>query len=407
MTKFVLAQPKGYPLARHKITSLFLSFSFALTSISTTALQCQAQVPVGLGISLGSMLVSGMVSAHTRHENKKINVKNKAINACNRGVKLLDQKQYEEALDAFSEALNIDPNLNEAHWNSAIAYKKLGDYSHCLAETQQVLGTQSADAETFFMAALASQHLHHFAQADQYYQRYLAMDKSGENAEFADRATKIIEHVFLSAPDGDYIADATKGGVERWADNKMPLKVFIQEDQSVLGYKPEFAVALKQAFTDWSDISDGKISFVYVDKQSEAQINCGWTSDKLQLGGTKELGLTHRESQDDKIVLAKIDLYTFVDRPELRTEDLIAAAKQVDLHEIGHALGLEHSQQPYDIMYFETTPDGLEFPLTPRDKSTILALYSAHTSQISQIPNGSAYFSVVSPASHCSSISRH
>jgi len=387
MRNCILAGPKGYQPAGHKITSLLLSLSLTLASFSTIAPQAQSQVPIGLGISLGSTLLSGLASAHTwHHESKKINAKNRAINLCNRGTKLLDQNQYQQAIDAFSEALKTDPSFYEAHWNSAVAYSKLGNYSNCLTETLKSLETKSTDADALFMAATACLHLHKFEQADQYYRRYLIMDKTGDNGEFAERAAKIIEHVFLFAPDGNYIADATRGGLERWTDDKMPLKVFIQEDQSVLGYKPELVTTLKQAFADWSDISEGKVRFTFTDKQSEAQITCAWTGDKMHLGGTKELGLTHTESAGSKIVSARIDLYTLADRPDLKKEELIAAAKQVDLHEIGHALGLEHSQQPYDIMYFETTPNGLEFPLTPRDKNTILAIYSSPSSQISQLP---------------------
>ena len=243
------------------------------------------------------------------------------------------------------------------------------------------------------MAAYACQCLSKFAEADEYYKHYLHMDRAGINAEIAMRAESIIENNILGQPAGDYFADATKERIVRWPQDQMPLKVFIEDDSSVPGYKPEFSTALKDAFGQWSDASEGKIKFVFTGTESDAQIVCSWTGDKLRLGGTKELGLTHVESQGDTIIFAKIDLYTLKDKSELRFDELVAAAKQVELHEIGHALGLEHSQQPYDVMYFETTPEGLEFPLTMRDKNTILALYSKFPSEIAHLPRSNTYSS--------------
>lgn len=102
----VLAGPKGYQLARHKILSLFFSISFALSQMSIFAPQAQSQVPVGLGVSLGWMVVSGLSSAHA---NRRITVKNKAIDACNRGVELIKQNEYEQAVSEFNR-----------HWKSIL-----------------------------------------------------------------------------------------------------------------------------------------------------------------------------------------------------------------------------------------------------------------------------------------------
>lgn len=92
--------------------------------------------------------------------------------------------------------------------------------------------------------------------------------------------------------------------------------------------------------------------------------------------------------KDSQILSARIDLYTLLDRKGLKKEEIVSEAQEVDLHEIGHALGLEHSSKPYDTMYFETTPDGLEFALTQRDKQTILALYSNSSRSASSSSGG-------------------
>lgn len=389
------AHGKSHGKGSQIAVNFILSLSISVVSTVGNSLPAHSQVAVGLGISLGTMVLSGLASRHSRHQSPRTNQRDQAIDAYNRGVKLFEKHEYEPALDAFSKALEIDPNMVEAHWNSAISYSKLEEYDKCLAETLIVMEKRKHDAQALFMAAEACQHMHKFAEADQYYQKYLSIENTGVNAEVARRAIAIIENNFLGKPDGDYLADATKGGSACWPSSQMPLKVFIQEDLSVAGYIPEFSTTIKDAFSEWANVSDGKISFVFTDKQLEANITCSWTGDKMQLGSAKELGLTQTARRGDKIMSANIALYTLIDKPDLKREQRVAESKEVDLHEIGHALGLEHSSQPYDTMYFETTPDGLEFALTPRDKKTILALYGNSSPSVSQSLNPRVHSSSV------------
>jgi hypothetical protein len=158
----------------------------------------------------------------------------------------------------------------------------------------------------------------------------------------------------------------------------MPLKVYIEENAAIKGFKPEFATLLRQSFNDWANASGGRVSFVFTDQEAGAQIKCRWTSkaefnSKGELGGKTEL--TANLGYNASLHSAKIVLHTLIDN-KATTDQILKTAKQFQLHEIGHALGMGHSQKSYDIMFYRCAPEGLEFPLSERDKRTITLLYA-------------------------------
>ncbi|HEY9772454.1 MAG TPA: matrixin family metalloprotease [Planktothrix sp.] len=305
----------------------------------------------------------------------------KAMDLFNRGVDRSNNEQYAQAVDLFQNALRIVPQMPEAHGALGMAYDRLKDYKQALPELMMGLEGREAQPELYFAAADSYAHLGQYHAALKCYSKYAPIGKSESCVDEARRAVSIINHDFLGTVQGDYLADATaEEGANHWPASMMPLKVYI-DGSTAKGFKPEFATELRKSFESWQSISGGKVSFTFTNNSDEANIKCAWTDDVTKFGDTQELGLTHCcfNPDDHQIEKATIDLYSLADRDNVSDDQLIRTARSVQLHEIGHALGLGHSKCEYDIMYPLTSPEGLEFPLTTRDQNTIVALYGDGT----------------------------
>ncbi len=322
---------------------------------------------------------SGSGIQHDRSSNSD-QQKDQAIDELNSGTALLNDGNCEAAIKLFQEALARDPNLIEAHWNEAIAYQIMKDYQACLEQLKPVISNDHSSSECLFLAADAAQHLMKYEEAKHYYEEYLDGKTNRNNSEISRRSLSIIDHCILNQPSGSYFADATRQRVAHWPNSAMPLKVYLLEDDKIKGYSPKYYAALKDAFSQWTDISDGKIQFEFTDKKSKANIVCAWTDDAHDMAGGNELGLTQTRVRGGGVIESATILFLTVYSEDLSKEEALAKQKVVYLHEIGHALGLEHSKQPYDIMYPEVCPSGLETTLNDRDRNTILELYSKHIS---------------------------
>jgi tetratricopeptide (TPR) repeat protein len=335
-------------------------------SLMANVTPASAEVRIGFGVFQNQSAVQSGVDRE-----------NAAIDLYNRGVDELNSKNYSQATKTFRECLQVNPALVPAHEVLGRAYYEMKEFDKAICELQFALRNNSRRGEILYFAGDSLAQTGNYTDAVEYLKSYLHSSRDREYLEDAQRELSVIEHQYLAKPDGDYFAAATKEGACFWPAEAMPLRVFINESTKAKGYRPEFANGLRQSFKDWADISQNKISFVFTKDSANADITCDWSDDVTKFGDTQELGLTNVliSGETGAIRSAEISLFSFIDKGSRTSEALLRTAKSVQLHEIGHALGLGHSNCDYDVMFPLTSPEGLEFPLNTRDGNTIGMLY--------------------------------
>lgn len=184
---------------------------------------------------------------------------------------------------------------------------------------------------------------------------------------------------------GDYFNEMVSGGTQRWAKSHFPLKVYIAPSGGT-GFRPSLPKLFEDAMHEWQTKTSNKLSFVQVADAGSADITVLWIpySTATECGKTTTKWLPD-SAGNQSIIHATVLISTWINGPVSDKE-----LRKICLHEIGHALGLKHSSNRADIMYFQSNYSQVS-SLGPRDIATIDKLYSmtsvgAVTSQPTMYP---------------------
>ena len=126
--------------------------------------------------------------------------------------------------------------------------------------------------------------------------------------------------------------------IGRWRE--MPIRVYIEENRR--------DYLMERAFRDWESATNRTVEFEFTDNESEADIVVKFI-DKVSDKAENAVGLTYPfVNKEGYFMHALIEIAKYSEHQKIKMSN--HTLMKIMRHEIGHAIGLEHTNSPNSIM---------------------------------------------------------
>jgi hypothetical protein len=168
---------------------------------------------------------------------------------------------------------------------------------------------------------------------------------------------------------GTYISDILSerdSSIARWPDRAgEPLTVWIQPRSSVADFGSEYVARVRDAFQEWDHLNL-PVHFAFVADSAEAEVHVSWIDHF-----TQPISGRTRWSRDDDWMITDANIVLALHHNNGETLDP-ESMHAMSLHEIGHLLGLDHTQDTLSVM----APRVRVRALSDADRATVRLVYS-------------------------------
>lgn len=258
-------------------------------------------------------------------------------------------------------------------------YFKTGKYSEALSCFKKAEQVSQSDPDTLLLIINACIELGQLEDILHWKQEFVTRFPDNPNAKRFESELAYYNKDFSRTRQRESAQQSQSGSGDSpaFSRNDMPLRVYAPDWSRVTGdWKQapdpnvDYMGLLHKVCDDWSAASGSRVSFLLVTTVDDANIAITWVDDQSSLSHSFAAGSTTREVNSVGKRRARITILVPTQKKTTNSRYFYETC----LHEFGHALGLSHSSEPGDIMYFSV--HGIENrSLSENDQRRISEMY--------------------------------